>query len=292
MLETIIPALAGGTVSGINMAQQQKMNKQSMKFHKDMYWMQRQDALNDWHRQNFYNSPAEMKKRLEAAGLNTNLIYGKGAENTAGMVRSSQGSAPNMTAPRFDGATVTNSLLTHANLKAIQAQTDNLQASAIKSLAEAAKTKRQQFEMEGLYDLKIDQMKSQLRVQEYDIEQKKANTIYILDKNEREKLMNTTDIELKTQQMLHEIEKKATTMVDRTRLRVAIDNARKEGRILEYKAALADENINPNDPMWARLMVELLAETPSNKKSFIKGRLSDLKDYFKGNKVSGAGGSW
>lgn len=35
--------------------------------------------LQQWNRENEYNSPLEQMKRLEAAGLNPNLVYGNGA---------------------------------------------------------------------------------------------------------------------------------------------------------------------------------------------------------------------
>jgi DNA polymerase III alpha subunit (gram-positive type) len=42
-----------------------------------MYNKQRKDNLNDWHRQNFYNSPVQQMARLKEAGLNPALMYGK-----------------------------------------------------------------------------------------------------------------------------------------------------------------------------------------------------------------------
>lgn len=40
---------------------------------------QNQWNLEQWNRENFYNSPAEQMKRLKSAGLNPNLMYGNGA---------------------------------------------------------------------------------------------------------------------------------------------------------------------------------------------------------------------
>jgi hypothetical protein len=48
---------------------------------------QRQWSLDDWHRQNAYNTPAAQMDRFRAAGLNPNLIYGQSSEAPA--VRSS-----------------------------------------------------------------------------------------------------------------------------------------------------------------------------------------------------------
>ena len=40
--------------------------------------------LQMWHMQNAYNDPSQQMARLKAAGLNPNLVYGKGATTTAG----------------------------------------------------------------------------------------------------------------------------------------------------------------------------------------------------------------
>lgn len=54
-------------------------NKRMMRFQREMYDRQRQDALSDWDRQNLYNSPSEQMRRLQEAGLNPNLMYGQGS---------------------------------------------------------------------------------------------------------------------------------------------------------------------------------------------------------------------
>lgn len=47
---------------------------------------ERRAALEDWHRENVYNSPAAQMQRFQAAGLNPNLIYGQ--SNTGGSLSS------------------------------------------------------------------------------------------------------------------------------------------------------------------------------------------------------------
>lgn len=100
-LVPIIGAAAGLLGQGINAASQSAANKASMKFQIGMYNRQRKDALDDWNRQNEYNSPLAQMTRFKDAGLNPNLIYGQ--SNQAPAVRSSSGGdKPNIVAPQFD----------------------------------------------------------------------------------------------------------------------------------------------------------------------------------------------
>ena len=75
--------------SSINYAAQADINKRTQKYNREMYERQRADSLSDWTRQNEYNSPTSQMARLREAGLNPNLVYGKGADNTAQAIRSS-----------------------------------------------------------------------------------------------------------------------------------------------------------------------------------------------------------
>lgn len=77
MLPEIGAALvnAGGSlVSGLaNLFTGQSQSKSLMRYQAQL----QQDAID---RQNFYNSPSEQMKRLSAAGLNPNLVYGHGVD--------------------------------------------------------------------------------------------------------------------------------------------------------------------------------------------------------------------
>ena len=95
-----IAAAAGAIGSaGVNAYSAGKMNKRAERFSNEMYAKQRADALSDWHMQNAYNDPSAQMARLQAAGLNPNLVYGNGATTEAGSVRSSNQSAPDYKVP-------------------------------------------------------------------------------------------------------------------------------------------------------------------------------------------------
>lgn len=55
-----------------------KMNKKSMKFAEKQSELQYQRSINLMNMQNAYNTPEAQRKRLEEAGLNVGLMYGRG----------------------------------------------------------------------------------------------------------------------------------------------------------------------------------------------------------------------
>lgn len=63
-----------------------------------------QNSINvrNWQAQNAYNSPTSQMARLRAAGLNPNLVYQSGLENTAASIASPQVQNPTAEAPNFD----------------------------------------------------------------------------------------------------------------------------------------------------------------------------------------------
>jgi hypothetical protein len=86
----------------------------------------RKYALQDWNRQNAYNTPAQQMQRFKEAGLNPNLIYKQ--TNEAGPVRSTDFVAPKL--DDFQGV-----LSKSAQIKMVDQQTRNaeLQNTAIQA---------------------------------------------------------------------------------------------------------------------------------------------------------------
>lgn len=101
----ILPAIigAGGSLLGgiFNSNSQQNANEQQEAFAREMYDRQKADSLAMWDKNNMYNSPEEQMKRLRAAGLNPNMVYGNGsAVNTASPINVPSQSSYHPTAPR------------------------------------------------------------------------------------------------------------------------------------------------------------------------------------------------
>lgn len=112
-------ALIGGGAtlgaSAYNNASQNRQNRLSQAFSREMYDKQRADALADWNMQNAYNSPSQQMQRFKEAGLNPNLIYGQMSNSPT--VRSSDYKQPEFVAPKIDPNSVGNMINQYYNIK-------------------------------------------------------------------------------------------------------------------------------------------------------------------------------
>ena len=103
--EWIGPAIEG--VSNIasnliNVRSQKNINQQNIDAQKAANEQNRQWALQDWERTNAYNHPAQQMARLREAGLSVQMAMGKGAENTAAIIRGTEAKAARSEAPQID----------------------------------------------------------------------------------------------------------------------------------------------------------------------------------------------
>ena len=121
-----ITAAAGLLGTGIGAGIQSR----NRKFAVQQYEKQREDNIEDFNMQNAYNHPAQQMERLRQAGLNPNLVYGKGADTTAAVIKGAQKAdykAENWAAPL--GNVASNALTVYQNVQTQQAQRDNIIAS-------------------------------------------------------------------------------------------------------------------------------------------------------------------
>lgn len=260
----IAPAISavGGLVGGIlNWNEQKGQNRRDRMFQREMYGRQRQDALADWTREAEYNSPEQQMERLRQAGLNPNLVYGKGADNTARSVRSSTAQTPNQIAPKWDVNAVMSPLLSYFNIKQMQENTDKLaeQAALLKKeqlykdaqtlgeLAKTSKTKEETWRLKNTHRLVMDQMQST-------IDQTEANTEYTISENQRKELANSANVNLTLEKVLTEKLIRSKTEAEARRIEAMIDNVKADTNLKVKDLELRKNGIYPGDPAWLRLM--------------------------------------
>lgn len=254
--DSILPSLIQGgsdlASQGINAWTTGKMNKRQRQFVEHMYGRQRGDALDDWNRNNEYNSPAAQMARYRDAGLNPNLIYGQ--SNQAAPVRSTNADAWNPRAPQVDlGRAVGSGLSTYYDLQLKEATLDNLRAqnTVIKNealLKDAqmsslfANTERSKFDLAletELRDVSLQARTENLRKLTTDID-------LSLNRDEREAAMNSSNLAEAVQRIL--------SMKTGRRLTDAqIANIKNDSTLKQLDIELKQMGIQPGDNMFIRM---------------------------------------
>ena len=134
--------ITGGLIeSGVNAISSIFTNKQNYNNSVKLFNMQHQAAIDDWNRQNEYNSPAQQMGRYKDAGLNPNLIYGNMTNSAP--IKTGDVNTPTAEAPRMRG--LSESIMMKQQLAQSAAQTNLLTKNA-EAAAEDAALKRAQRE--------------------------------------------------------------------------------------------------------------------------------------------------
>lgn len=251
--------------TSLNYASQGNLNRKTRKYNEQMYAKQRADALADWTMQNEYNSPQSQMARLREAGLNPNLVYGKGADNTSMAVRSSSQPSWSPSAPKFDlnpGA----ALMTYYDVQMKQAQIDNLkvqntvmeqdqllkQATTSQTLANTAQTQQQVDQANSLFPISLEAKIAELR-------KTKVGTDIMLAENERAAAQNSSNLREAAQRILNMRSQNANTDLERSRIQKSIDNMERDGQLKQLDIDLKKNGIQPTDNIFLRLLGRLLS---------------------------------
>ncbi len=170
-----MPAILGSIISGgaslasdyFGNKSTNKQNRLSEQYADRTYNKERKDALTDWHRQNDYNDPASAMKRLQAAGLNKNLVAGASSGGgQASPVKSVDTQSGQFRESKFEGLKQAGGAVGNFyDTKIKQAQVDNLKTQNTVNMETAALKKAQTLNTltqnnTGKFDLGL---KSQLR---------------------------------------------------------------------------------------------------------------------------------
>lgn len=158
-----------------NMRFQSQENEKNRAFNREMAELAYQRNLEQWQRENEYNSPSAVRQRLSDAGLNPDLIYGNGAGNMSSAtspqmlpatssngVSPSSSPAPSVGNPASDALTM--------------AQVDVLKSQAEKNRADAGLATANTLTENLLRDGKFEYQGVEISSSRQRIEESKANT--------------------------------------------------------------------------------------------------------------------
>jgi hypothetical protein len=263
--------LGGGQLAsqGINALVQSGMNKKTREWNEKMYGMQRQHSLQDWQMQNAYNSPEQQMARLKAAGLNPHLIYGGGPGNVSQPVRSTDTKSWNPTAPQFDlGGAAKSALFGAVDLELKNIQRDRIaeltqvarqqalnQASqTAKNVQETAKSKFQLDQANALQSYVLEAARLGVKQQEANISSTLTNTQRTTQQIVTEALMQQPNLKLALADIDQRRANIAKTEEERYNIRQDTRNKERAGILQQIEIDLREKGINPNDPMYMRVL--------------------------------------
>lgn len=270
MLGAIIGAGTSILTGGGNAASQAATNAASRRWNEKMFLWQHQANLDDWHRQNQYNSPQEQMSRLKAAGLNPNLVYGEGATTTAGPIKNTGVESWSPVAPKVDLSGLGNSLMQYYDAQVKQAQTDNLKVStnnaAIEGALKAAQIEQTNAQTRktlaeaglGETSLKYSDQLAQISVKaaEASFDKTVQEIASLYDENERRRIMQRETLQKMVAEMALIAEQKAKSEQERVKIRQEIQNLQKDERLKELDINLKKQGVQPGDNIIFRVAAQ------------------------------------
>lgn len=267
----VVPLIAAGSAiasSGINAAAQGSMNRKSRKFARQQALLQRQYSLEDWAMQNEYNHPSAQMARLREAGLNPNLVYGNGADATAGPVRNSEPAHWNPTAPQIDLASGVNAgLSAYYDSQIKQEQINNLRVQntvleqerllkASQVLATNSTAATSQFDL----DMKKQLKDISLQAAQANLDKTLADTKYTLDSNDRAIAQQSSSLQEAAERILRSKAERTKIPLERQEILARIRSLGLDSDLKALDKNLREKGINPNDPVWMRMLGQLLSK--------------------------------
>lgn len=249
--DTILPAVASGlplvgsVVSALSAKNQNKKQ------------IERDERF--WHMQNEYNSPQKQMERLQAAGLNPNLVYGSGASGASGSAERIKSPDVDSSAHRWiDPQGAVQTLSGYADWNVKQAQVDNLAANtqatqenalltATRTYGEGLRNAKTHLDVnmaQELYHTSVEHAKESLR-------KLRADTQYTLNQDERASiaLANST---------AQAVESVLSMRLGRSLTSAQIANIRADNELKELDKKLAAMGMRPSDPFYATAVTRLM----------------------------------
>lgn len=261
-------------------------NKETRSWNWDMYNQQRFDYLTDLANNQKYNDPSQQMIRLKNAGLNPNLVYGHGADAMVNQAPQSTHPGDYKPIPKrfaIDGASILNSYQDARQRTAqIDQTTQAIAESKANMLLTAAKTGQVVADTD-LTKFTTDQ-KRELD-QTYQTAMALAN-----DKTATEidtmRATSARAAELQAQQILTMIQQRHSSMLTNEQVKQATELLKKDNRIRELDAQLADKGIRPNDGAIWKIIQDILNQVGSKAGETLKNMspVQKFKNYLEWDK--------
>jgi len=235
-----------------------KLNYETRKYNWDMYNQQRSDYWEDVVYNQKYNSPEAQMARLKQAGLNPNLVYGKGADAVMQSSPQSTHALPYSPKPtgvvNFDAGSVLGSYVQmraqNAQLDQVRAQTQLLETQKLLAIAQTGKTI--QDTDTSKFTLGQSQRLADTNAQALQLTVDKMSQDLDLRRQE-----NARAWETQTEQILNMQKSRAKTDADMKKIDADIENMKNDidlrRKMLEYQ-----KSADSKAPFWYKEIKEIL----------------------------------
>lgn len=249
-----------------NRRYQSDQNTLDRQFSWDMMWEKRRQDLDDWNRENAYNNPKAQMERLIAAGLNPNLVYGHGATTTADSPRGSSAPTSSQPAPRMDGSFMTGIMGAVLQLTKQMAETNQLTAQQ-RLMETEGRLKESNIELNrfdlkqksALFDTTLDRAVLENQKIKSDIGKSSVESKIMLNRDEREALMNSANLQKTLEEILTIRLQRVKTEFERDEILQKIQLLRKENVLKQFDVELTKQGIRPGDPAYWRYLEKFLS---------------------------------
>lgn len=279
---------AGGLLNSFSQAQQ---NRDSQIFSKQLYERQYRDNIAFWNMQNEYNSPQAQMKRFQDAGLNPHLIYSQGNPGNAGSISTPDVQSPQFRSPEWGGAVQAGGLTYLNNIYDLdikQAQAENLRAQntvihqdALLKMAQTASTLTGEEKSRYFLDFERDLAEVSAEARREQLRQLKTNIDLSINEDARKAALNASNVSEAASRMESMALSRAQTKAETTRIRELTNSARYDNILKDLEIGLRKQGINPQDPMWARVVGRVLNDIYEGRSNLIKA-LEHLPKEMKG----------
>lgn len=272
----------GGAVSGLLGGRSvSRANEANIEWAREQMNTQRSWALEDWNRNNQYNSPEAQMQRLKDAGLNPNLVYGgANAIQAAAPIRATESGKPNIQPVPAMVESMLSGFLSMYDLQKIQAETDNIKAQ--KDLIDAnirnrnldAKTKEVSLDYYPEF-LKFRNKQAGINInsslQKMDLAQmanKRADDLAqsVIAKNAK-------SVEQMAEQMLLTAAQTSKIGIEKEMLSQQIKNLKQDFTLKQLDINLRKAGLTYNDPLVTRIVSRYIT-LPEGQKKAISTALS------------------
>lgn len=262
MNDLIVPGLgAAGELLGA--VASGTANRAQRRYNDRVAWRERIWALEDWNRQNAYNSPAAQMERLKAAGLNPNLVYGHGADATASqMPRSTDSKSYNPHVPRFD---LGSPAMMYFQAQLAQKELEKKDAEIATGWNDATLRAAQVLAtLQGTEASKFDLgQRQRLADTAYNtavqhLDNMRAEQRVLLNRDEREAAMNASNLRAAAESILNLREQRAKSQQERDHIKQQIENLKTSKQLQELEIQWMREGKTKGDWYFWRFLNDAL----------------------------------